>query len=365
MLATTPAPSSPAPPRAALLIALAVVGCHPGPPPSPRVSPDARAQVIAAATATPQTTSVVVLIDGAVAIEHYAPGVDAGTLHDTRSVGKTITALAVGAAIGRGAIADVDASVLAAWPAAPAGTTTGMRYRDLLTMRSALACDDGDPASPGNEDRMHEQRAWTAWALALPRRPGPDAPDAPLRYCTANAFLLGQAVARQVGAPFDAFVDEALFAPLGIRDRAWMRSPAGEVMTGGGLRLRTRDLATLGELIRRRGAWGGRALVPAAFLDDATTVHTSAGHGRDYGYLMWHYAFPSRCGTAPAWFMAGNGGSVVAVLDRAPVVVAITRTAYNDGGAADQTIALVGAIVDAIGCAGAAPGPPTLTSATR
>jgi len=347
-------------PRSSLLVVLSLAACGPRvastPAPAPALPPTAHATIVAAATATPSTTSVVVLVDGARVFEHYADGVDAATLHDTRSVGKSVTALAVGAALARGAITSLDESVLAAWPDPADAPTAGMRYRDLLTMRSALACDDSDAASPGNEDRMHEQRDWTAWALALPRTTAVGDPAAPLRYCTANAFLVGQALARKVGLRFDAFVDAALFAPLGIDARTWMTSPTDEIMTGGGLRLRSRDLATLGELVRRRGQWDGEALVPAAFLDDATTIHASAGRSRGYGYFLWHYPFAGdRCGTTPAWFMAGNGGSLVAVFDRAPVVVAITRTAYNDGAAADQTTALVDAIAGALGCPGSAP----------
>ena len=35
---------------------------------------------------------------------------------------------------------------------------------DLLTMSSALACDDDDPDSPGNEEHMYPRREWARWA---------------------------------------------------------------------------------------------------------------------------------------------------------------------------------------------------------
>lgn len=312
-------------------------------------SPEATAAIVRAADATPLTTSVVITVAGELVLEHHAAGSDPDALHDTRSVGKSVTALALGAAIGQGAIAGVDEPVLAAWPTLASRPVDGLRYRDLLTMRSALACDDGDPDSPGNEDRMHQQRDWTAWVLALPRRSEPAVADEPLRYCTANAFLVGQAVARRVGMRFDAFVERALFAPLGITAHRWMTSPTDEIMTGGGLELRSRDLARLGELVLRRGQWQGRALVPAAFVDAATTIHSSAGPGRDYGYFLWHHDFTGPCGPQPAWFMAGNGGNLVAVFADLAAVVVITRTAYNQRGTAEQTIALVeGAILPAL-----------------
>lgn len=183
------------------------------------------------------------------------------------------------------------------------------------------------------------------------RLPG-SAPSSP-PTCARLRDLGGRRPARRSGAgrqpAFDAFVERALFAPLGITAHRWKTSPTGEIMTGGGLELRSRDLARLGELVLRRGQWQGRALVPAAFVDDATTIHSSAGPGRDYGYFLWHHGFTGPCGPQPAWFMAGNGGNLVAVFADLAAVVVITRTAYNQRGTAEQTIALVeGAILPAL-----------------
>jgi CubicO group peptidase (beta-lactamase class C family) len=48
---------------------------------------------------------------GAIVHEAYFGGASAETLHDTRSVGKSITALAVGIAIERGVLPGTDAPV--------------------------------------------------------------------------------------------------------------------------------------------------------------------------------------------------------------------------------------------------------------
>lgn len=43
-------------------------------------------------------------------------------------------------------------------------------------------------------------------------------------------------------------------------------------MTGGKLQLRTRDLASLGQLVLQRGSWQGRQIVRAAWIDQALSV---------------------------------------------------------------------------------------------
>ena len=129
------------------------------------------------------------------------------TLHDARSTGKSITALAVGIAIGRGVLPGVDAKVFPyladLQPFAGAGPLKdAITVEDLLTMSSALDCDDDDPRNPGNEENMYPQPAWARWAVDLPTRADyrRDASGrGPWHYCTAGTFLLGQVLQRAAG----------------------------------------------------------------------------------------------------------------------------------------------------------------------
>ena len=104
-----------------------------------------------------KTTSVVVLRDGKLLHEVYFKG-DADSLRNTRSLTKTVTALLVGAAIGRGHIADVRQPVMR-WFAhlRPLANADPRKERitieDFLTMSSLLECDeaeiDSDPVGCG------------------------------------------------------------------------------------------------------------------------------------------------------------------------------------------------------------------------
>ena len=314
----------------------------------PRGALDGLSEAIARGEA-PKTNAVLIVRHGKLVYERYFGQGSADLLNDTRSATKSITALAVGDAIADGSIPSVDAQAF--------GFLADMRpfkndtpdkdaitIRDLLTMSSALDCNDDDDKSPGNEDNMHPEPNWTRWAVDLPTMPG-YARDAsgfgPWRYCTTGAFLLGQIVQRAAHEQIDKYVERKILQPLGIAKWEWPTSPSGEIMTGGGLRLRARDLAKIAWMLVDRGRWHDRQIVPEAWIDQAFTAHRPAYSGLQYGYLFWQHDYKTPCGTTPGWYMAGNGGNAIVMLRQLDAAVVIARANYNTHGMHDQTTALM------------------------
>jgi CubicO group peptidase (beta-lactamase class C family) len=260
----------------------------------------------------PNTTSVLVMKRGKILHETYVGGATVDTLHDTRSVGKSLTALAIGIAIDRKVLPGVEARVLPYLadlkPANPGAAKDAITVEDFLTMSSALDCNDDDDKSPGNEENMYPLPVWSRWAVDLPTRRD-YARDAsgrgPWHYCTAGTFLLGQVIQRAATQPVDAFLVEHLFAPLRIAQYQFAKSPTGEVMTGGGLRLRTRDFAAVAELVRARGMHDGKQVISRAFVERALTKHRMAFPKDEvgYGYLWWNRIHDTPCGKHAAWYM--------------------------------------------------------------
>jgi CubicO group peptidase (beta-lactamase class C family) len=291
----------------------------------------------------------VLVTRGSLFYERYFHGASAETLHDTRSATKSVTALAVGAAIGAGLLPGVDAPAFHHLahlePFAHDGDAKrAITVEDVLTMSSALDCDDGDPASPGNEENMYPQESWARWAADLPVRDDyrRDADGrGPFHYCTAGAFLLGQMLESAGKRPVDQLFAERLFAPLGIQRWEFSRSPSGEPMTGGGLRLRSRDLAALAWLLLHEGQWHGEQVVPAEFVRAAMTVQREATPQQSYGYLLWTRDYRTPCGEQQGWLMGGNGGNAVVVFPDLDATVVVTRTHYNKKGMHEQTTRLI------------------------
>lgn len=279
-------------------------------------------------------TSVLLQRGGQVLVEQYARGADAATLHDTRSAGKSVTAMLVAAAVQDGLL-QRDTPVFAAFadlaPIAHDGPVKqAVTVQDLLAMSSALDCDDNQSDSPGNEENMYPLPRWLRWAVDLPTRSvGRDAQGlAPWAYCTAGTVLLGQLLERRVPGGLEAWAQRRLFGPLGIKTWHWHHSPTGETMTGGGLRLRTRDWAALAQMLLQRG----QGVLAPAQVESLLTVRRATPFGMNYGELFWQPDYALRCGRVSGWMMSGNGGNHIVMLPALQAVVVLTRTHYNQRG---------------------------------
>jgi CubicO group peptidase (beta-lactamase class C family) len=300
-----------------------------------------------------QVTSVLVMVDGKLAYEGYFNGAGRDTQHDIRSASKTVTSMLVGPAIARGALAGVDAKVFGFFPERhpknPDPRKLLVTVEDLLTMSSLLECDDENQASSGNEERMYVTEDWLGFFLDLPikgfapwaTKPSESPYGRSFSYCTAGVFTLGQVIERATKRPVPDFAREALFAPLGIEKVTWIYSPLHKAQTGGGLRIRSRDLAKLGQLYLDGGRWHGRQVIPETWVKASTAAHVQATDTNTYGYLWWRQDFAAGGRTFPAFYMSGNGGNKVVVIPSAKLVAVITSTFYNSRGMHEQTAKLL------------------------
>ncbi|MDX1554640.1 MAG: serine hydrolase [Xanthomonadales bacterium] len=301
----------------------------------------------------PQTTSVLVSRNGSLVSEQYFKDGGPGILNDTRSAMKSVTALAVGIALADGTLESEDQAAFG-WlenhePFAHDGPAKqAITLADFLTMSSALDCNDWDMSNPGNEENMYPLDDWSRWAVDIPVDPEYER-DARGRgrfsYCTAGVFLLGQILKAASGEPLDDWFASRLFRPLGIEAWEWPRSPTGEIMTGGGLRLRSLDLLKLGQLLLANGRWEDQQVVPAEWISHALTVVHRVDEQQSYGYLFWSRNYATPCGPREAWYMSGNGGNVVAVIPSEDMVIVVTRRHYGQRGMHQQTAQLIEAHV--------------------
>jgi CubicO group peptidase (beta-lactamase class C family) len=280
--------------------------------------------------------------------EDQAGGGAAG-LRNTRSATKTITGMLVGAAVDRGLLSP-GAHVLDYFQDRaplqnPDRRKAAITVEDFLTMSSLLECDDENPVSRGNEERMYLVEDWPKFALDLPIKGFPDWQTPPEKspygrawsYCTAGATTLGPLIQRAVKQPLPAFAQATLFGPMEITDAKWQFTPLHDAMTGGGLQLTTRDLWKLGQLYLNGGKWNGRQVISQAWVKRSVSPHANARPETDYGYLWWLQTFHVGGRPVKTWGMYGTGGNKVYVLPDADAVVVVTTTNFRVPHAGDLT----------------------------
>jgi CubicO group peptidase (beta-lactamase class C family) len=296
----------------------------------------------------PNLHSIVVARNGKIAVERYYRGEDnhwglplgevehgPDTLHDIRSVTKSIVSLLYGIALESGLVPAPDAPLVAQLP----------RYSDLsadprrtkLTVEHALTMTLGTEwneeipySDPANSEIQMEQ-APDRLRFVLDR-PFAQEPGEKWVYNGGATALIGALIEQGTGKTLLEFAEETLFGPLGIARHEWVAGADGVQSAASGLRLTARGLARIGQLVLDKGHAGGRQIVSAAWLEQSTTAKIPMGDGWDYGYQWW-------LGTAPVraldwrevpWIAGfGNGGQRLFIMPSTGIVMAALFGNYN------------------------------------
>jgi CubicO group peptidase (beta-lactamase class C family) len=257
--------------------------------------------------------SFMLLRHGHVVAEGWWAPYHAEAPHSLYSLSKSFTSTAVGLAIAEGKLS-LDDEVLKFFPEdapeKPSNNLKAMRVSDLLRMSTGQQ----------TEPRRTPDQPWTKTFLAhsVPFKPGTH-----FLYNTSATYMLSAIVQKATGKTLLDYLRPRLFEPLGIDHPTWESSPQG-ISTGGyGLSIRTKDIASFGQLYLQKGKWQGKQLVPEAWIEAAIARQTSNGSNpksdwdQGYGYQFWR----SRHG---AYRGDGAFGQYCIVLPEQDAVIAIT-----------------------------------------
>lgn len=309
----------------------------------------------------PNTHMLLIEHDGRLVYEQYLAGrdqswgvdigfreFDAHSLHDLRSVSKSITALLLGIALGEDFEASLSRPVIDYFPEfaerVPPGVERITLHR-LLTMTNGQQWNEMDvPYSSRRNDeiRLYHAADPIEYVLLKPLRE--HHPDG-WYYNGGTTMLLAAIVTRISGTNLVPYAQRVLFDPLGIRpgDIEWRglgiwhkrpRLPSA----ASGLRMRGRDLARIGSLMLHDGRWSGRQVVPRGWVEVSSRRHTeqsyaiwSQGGTYGYGYQWWHGRFATPDGGFTAVTGVGYGGQRVFVVRERRIVVTVMGGNYGTG----------------------------------
>jgi CubicO group peptidase (beta-lactamase class C family) len=242
-----------------------------------------------AGDAADETRAVVVVKDGRIVAERYAPGYRETTRFVSWSMAKTVTAAMIGMLVADGRLRLDEPAPVLAWqrPGDPRGEIT---LRQLLQMRSGLRhTEAGDPIYESDEVQMLFLAGRDDMARWAESQPLEAEPGRQWEYSTNTTVILADIATRALTRSKDPkrrhdamanYLRYRLFEPLGMASALPEFDRSGTLIGGSLIHATARDWARFGEFLRNRGAVDGAQLVPRSWIAFMTAPNPrNAGYG--------------------------------------------------------------------------------------
>src|SRR6478609_4466769 len=217
----------------------------------------------AAAKSKHEFHSIMIIRHGKVITEGWWNPYRPDLKHTMYSVSKSFTATAVGFAVTEKKLSLED-KVISFFPEETPTQLSpylaALKVKHLLTMTAGQAPDPTGPVAVSQN-----------WVKTFLNTPILDEPGSKFLYNSVATYMLSAIVQKVTGQKVIDYLQPRLFQPLGITGIDWETDPKGNNTGGWGLRLKTEDMAKFGQLFLQKGMWNGKQILPASWVEQAST----------------------------------------------------------------------------------------------
>ena len=215
-----------------------------------------------------RTRAIVVLRDGEIVAEQYAPGFSAATPLPAWSMTKSVLNALIGILVGEQRLSITDTALLPQWQ--PPDPRAAITLEDLLRMRSGLKFSEvyANFSSDVIEMLFNQPDA----ARYAARQPLDFAPGTTWSYASGTSNILSAIVRRVVGEPdYWDWPRRVLFDPLGMPSAILEPDASGTFVCSSFMLATARDWARFGQLFLQDGVWNGQRILPDGWVSFSTT----------------------------------------------------------------------------------------------
>ncbi len=274
------------------------------------------------------TLSLLIVHEGQIIYERYAPGVDMTTKTRTWSAAKSIASTLIGIAVGQGNL-DVDEPLpFANWgtgsndPPSPEDQRRTITLRHVLNMSSGLYPVDNEMCEViGSCLGYFAGTSTVKGALdrGLVRPPG-----AHWDYENYDTLLAVYALKSAIGddAKYLEYPRKMLFDRIGMHNTVVGVDRFGDFVLSSQVYANARDLARLGLLYLNRGRWHGEQILPEFWVEFVRTpAPATRDRGAMYGGHWWLVPDTRRDVPRGSYAMRGGRGQHVVVVPSHQLVI--------------------------------------------
>jgi CubicO group peptidase (beta-lactamase class C family) len=313
----------------------------------------------------PNIHSVLIAKNGHLVYEHYFKGQDQvfgkdlgviqhtdSTLHDMRSITKSVVSGCIGIAIDKGFIKSVDQKIADFFPELKSifkGEKANWTIENYLTMMTGL---------DWNEDLSYDNPENDEFKMTYSKDPVLFVLNKPLNHKSGETFnynggttqVLAKIIERASKMPLDTFVKKYLFDPLEIEKFEWIKysfwKGNDEFAAASGLRLTSRDMMKIGLLYGNEGKWNKRQVISSQWVKESFAQRiefpSAIAEGNDaYGYQFWMWSDDILDNELKIVAAIGNGGQTIFWDLQNDIIVVTTSGNYNKWGIKNDPYALL------------------------
>ena len=276
----------------------------------------------AVSRSTHEFHSIMILRHGKVVAEGWWNPYRPDLRHSLYSCSKSFTSTAIGFAISE-KLLSVNDKVTSFFPLSLPDTIKP--YLAKLTIKDLLTMSAGQEPDPTSVIPFTS----TNWVKSFLATPIKNEPGTKFLYNTMATYTLSAIIQKVTGQKVVDYLRPRLFDPLGITGIDWEVDRQGINTGGWGLRVKTEDLAKMGQLYLQKGIWNGKQLLPKGWVDEATTFKIDQAPGvaqskKDSSDWMQGYCYQFwRC-RHNAFRADGAFGQYIIVMPDQDAVIAIT-----------------------------------------
>jgi len=230
-----------------------------------------------------RTRAVVVVYNGQLVAEKYAPGFNKDTKMYGWSMAKSITGALIGTLIKQGRLATMQPAPVMEWND-PTDPRHAISIENLLQQTSGLDFVEDYSKASDVTNMLYQKGNMAAFTAghSLAQSPGTI-----FSYSSGNSNILSRIIRQTVGEKdYASYPATALFYKIGMYHTLLEPDASGTFVGSSYINATARDFARFGLLYYNDGVWNGERILPEGWVKQSVTS-PEANKLKDYGYQFW------------------------------------------------------------------------------
>ena len=235
------------------------------------------------------TTAFLIIKNGKIVYENYAPEYTKNSKTNSFSMAKSITTSLLFKAIQDGYIKSLEQPITDFFPNFKGEFAKSTTVGDLASMASGLNWEEHyySPFSMTARAYYDDEIGELVNSLEVNQASGQS-----FKYLSGNTLLLGMIISKATNKSLSEYLSQSFWRPLGMRQTAYWQLDnveSGIEKAYCCIASNARDFAKIGQLFLQNGSWNGKQIIDTSYVKLATKARFKESPQYGYGFWLSNY----------------------------------------------------------------------------